>query len=86
MNPKRKGKKDLLITDTIDITKDTCPITFVKTKLKLESLSEGDVLEVFLKEGEPVKNVPRSVQEEGHKVLTLEPHNGDIYRLVIQKQ
>lgn len=76
----------MTITDTIDITKDTCPITFVKTKLKLESLNSGDVLEVFLKEGEPVKNVPRSVQEEGHKVLALDIHDGAVYRLVIQKQ
>jgi len=75
------------ITATIDITSDTCPITFVKTKLKLETLSSGDILEVFLKEGEPVKNVPRSVQDEGHKVLVLEPQNGgNIYRLVIEKK
>ena len=75
------------VTATIDITKDTCPITFVKTKLKLETLSSGDILEVFLKEGEPVKNVPRSVRDEGHKVLLLEPQNGgSIYRLVIEKK
>jgi len=75
------------VTATIDITKDTCPITFVKTKLKLETLSSGDILEVLLREGEPVKNVPRSVKDEGHKVLSLEPQNGgDVYRLVIEKK
>jgi len=73
------------VTATLDITKETCPMTFVKTKLKLESLQPGDILEVFLKDGEPMKNVPRSVKDEGHKILKVE-QNGDIYRLVILKQ
>ena len=41
----------------LDITKDHCPMTFVKTKLKLELLEEGDILEVLLKAGEPLENV-----------------------------
>ena len=73
------------ITATLDITRETCPMTFVKTKLKLESLERGDILEVFLKEGEPIKNVPRSVTDEGHKVLKIE-QNGEVYRLLILKQ
>jgi len=60
-------------------------MTFVKTKLKLESLQAGDILEVFLKDGEPIKNVPRSVTDEGHKVLKVE-QNGDVFRLIILKQ
>ena len=73
------------ITASLDITRETCPMTFVKTKLKLETLEAGDILEVFLKDGEPLKNVPRSVSDEGHKILKIE-QNGDIYRLLILKQ
>lgn len=57
----------------LDITSDVCPITFVKTKLLIEKIKSGEVLEVRLTEGEPLENVPRSVSEEGHEVLSLEP-------------
>ena len=59
----------------LDITSDVCPITFVKTKLLIERMNSGEVLEVRLTEGEPLENVPRSVSDEGHKVLSLELDN-----------
>ena len=49
----------------LDITKDRCPMTFVKTKLKLEELEEGDTLEILLTTGEPLNNVPRTATEQG---------------------
>jgi TusA-related sulfurtransferase len=59
----------------LDITEDVCPITFVRTKLLIEKMKSGEVLEVRLTEGEPLENVPRSVSEEGHEVLSLEPED-----------
>ena len=59
----------------LDITSDVCPITFVKTKLLIERMNSGEVLEVRLTEGEPLENVPRSVSDKGHKVLSLELDN-----------
>ena len=56
----------------LDITSDVCPITFVKTKLLIEKMKSGEVLEVRLTEGEPLENVPRSVREEGHEVLSID--------------
>ena len=56
----------------LDITADVCPITFVKTKLLIERMQPGEIAEVRLPHGEPLKNVPRSVAEEGHPVLSLE--------------
>lgn len=56
---------------TLDITKEHCPMTFVRTKLKLAQIAKGDILEVLLSEGEPLNNVPRSAEEQGFKVLIL---------------
>ena len=56
----------------LDITSDVCPITFVKTKLLIEKMKSGEILEVRLTEGEPLENVPRSVREEGHEVLSID--------------
>ena len=70
----------------LDITSDVCPITFVKTKLLMEKMKSGEVVEIRLPSGEPLENVPRSVREEGHTVLNLEPApEGDIHILLIQK-
>ena len=73
------------ITDSVDITDVTCPITFVKAKVALEELDDGDILEIRLNDGEPVQNVPRSLKEEGHKVLELKKNDDDTYRLIVQK-
>ncbi|OSQ40345.1 sulfurtransferase TusA family protein [Thalassospira mesophila] len=72
---------------TIDITNDVCPMTFVKTRLKLEKMTPGQILEVILKDGEPLKNVPRSVTEMGDVVLDLTKMANDTgtYRLTIRK-
>jgi len=72
------------IDNQIDITKEICPMTFVKTKLKLETMSTGEVLEVTLREGEPLINVPKSVEQDGHKILDLR-QEGDLYKLVIER-
>lgn len=73
------------ITDTVDITDVVCPVTFVKAKVALEELDDGDILSVHMNDGEPVQNVPRSIKEEGHRVLKL-VHNADgSYDLIVQK-
>lgn len=69
----------------LDITKEHCPMTFVRTKLKLAQMAEGDTLEVLLSEGEPLDNVPRNAQEQGYKVLSVEHVEGTTYRVVIEK-
>jgi sulfite reductase (ferredoxin) len=50
-----------------------CPINYVKTKLKLEMMETGELLEVWLDAGEPIKNVPQSLRNDGHKVLAETP-------------
>jgi len=75
---------DYAIKATLDITPDVCPVTFVKTKLKLEQLRSGDVLEVFLSGEEAVKNVPKSVKGEGHRIILFEKIDTK-YRLLIEK-
>ena len=53
---------------TLDITALTCPMTWVRTKLELEQLAPGEVLDVRCSPGEALENVPRSAAEAGHEV------------------
>ncbi len=59
----------------LDITGELCPMTFVKTKLMIEKIPAGDILEVRLQGKEPLLNVPRSTREHHHKILSLEPED-----------
>lgn len=72
-------------TYRLDITKEHCPMTFVKTKLKLEELKAGDRLEVLLTEGEPLENVPKSATEQGYKVIEIKKAEGKTHLVVIER-
>ena len=71
--------------ERVDITDVVCPVTFVKTKVALEELEDGQILQVHLNDGEPVLNVPRSVKEEGHQILKLYTNDDGTYELFIRK-
>ncbi|MHC5056510.1 MAG: sulfurtransferase TusA family protein [Planctomycetota bacterium] len=68
-----------------DLTGEVCPMTFVKLKLHLEQVSSGEVIEVLLKDGEHMRNVPRSVKAEGHRIVNVASVEGGLYRLLIVK-
>lgn len=68
----------------LDLRGVICPYNFVKTKLKLDALAPGDLLAVILDPGEPIQNVPKSIENEGHTVLRQEPHDSAI-RILIRK-
>lgn len=72
-------------TFKLDITRDRCPMTFVKTKLELEKLAAGDTLEILLAEGEPLNNVPKTAREQGFSVLEQVRVKDNIHKLVIRK-
>ena len=62
-----------------------CPLTFVKAKVAIEELEDGEVLAVRMNDGEPVQNVPRSMKEEGHKVLKLTDNEDGTYTMYVRK-
>ena len=76
---------DYKIDDTVDITDVVCPVTFVKAKVALEELDDGQILAVRMNNGEPVQNVPRSMKEEGHKVLKLTDNKDGTYTMYVRK-
>lgn len=59
----------LAADSVLDIRADTCPMTFVRTRLALDRLARGQVLRVHLKGEEPRRNIPRTAAEQGHQVL-----------------
>ncbi|SHH66246.1 TusA-related sulfurtransferase [Sporobacter termitidis DSM 10068] len=76
---------DYTIDETVDITDVVCPVTFVKAKVALEELDEGQILSIRMNDGEPVQNVPRSIKEEGHQILKLLDNEDGTYNLIVRK-
>lgn len=56
----------------LDVSADTCPMTFVRTRLQLDRMARGEVLEVRYKGEEPRLNLARSLTEQGHAILAEE--------------
>jgi sulfite reductase (ferredoxin) len=46
-----------------------CPINFAQTKIQLAGMQRGQILEIYLDDGDPIHNVPGSVRLEGHEIV-----------------
>ena len=77
--------QEIAVDDTVDITDVVCPETFVKAKVALEELDDGQILGIKMNDGEPVQNVPRSIKEEGHQILKLDANEDGTYTLIVKK-
>ena len=69
----------------LDITGETCPMTFVRTRLALDRLAPGQILLVRLRGEEPLRNVPRTAREQGHEVLSLETDAAGVTQLLLRR-
>jgi sulfite reductase (ferredoxin) len=67
-----------------DLRGVACPMNFVKTKIELSQINAGDLLEILLDDGEPIANVPGSVEGEGHRVLSQD-RIADYWKVIIEK-
>ena len=82
---RHQEEEELGVARSIDLTGEVCPMTFFKAKLHLERLRIGEVLEVLLKDGEQMRNVPRGIKEEGHQIVHVRRED-DRYRVFIRRQ
>ena len=75
---------EIRIDQHLDLKGVPCPLNFVKTKLTLESMEAGKIIEVLLDDGEPIANVTASIKEEGHQILKVEKI-AEYWKLIIKK-
>ncbi|WP_017328154.1 sulfurtransferase TusA family protein [Synechococcus sp. PCC 7336] len=70
---------------TLDLRGVPCPLNFVRTKLRLEQMAVGDRLEVWLDAGEPIQQVPSSLEVAGHRVVELEEQPDGYFMLLAER-
>ncbi|MCL5276467.1 MAG: sulfurtransferase TusA family protein [Deltaproteobacteria bacterium] len=71
--------------EILDLKGVKCPYNYVKAKLKLEELTSGDELEIYLDEGEPITNVPRSLEDDGNVIVSIDKLDDAHFRLLVKK-
>ncbi len=69
-----------------DLKGEICPYTFVKSKLALETLDSGQILQVVVDNDESATNVPRSLTNEGNSVLGVEKMNDKDWLITVRKK
>ena len=61
--------QEVVANSSLDVSAETCPMTFVRTRLALDRMAEGQTLLVRLRGDEPRNSVPRTAVEQGHALL-----------------
>ena len=73
------------IVDSLDLKGVACPFNYVQTKIRLEEMDAGELLEITIEDGEPIKNVPESFTDDGHDIVRTHQIGTESYRLLIRK-
>jgi tRNA 2-thiouridine synthesizing protein A len=81
-----KTPEDIKPDFEFDLKGEICPYTFVKSKLALEMLDSGQILQVVVDNDESATNVPKSLTNEGNSVLGVEKVNGNDWLITVRKK
>lgn len=76
---------EIKVDKKINIKGQVCPYTFVRSKLAIESMARGEVLEILLDYPEAARNVPKSMEDQGHKVLKIDKINDTDWLIFVEK-
>ena len=68
----------------VDLSGTVCPMTFVKARMSLAQVPAGETVEFVLKEGDQMREVPKSLKEEGHQIEAVRK-DGDHFHLTVRK-
>ncbi len=77
--------EDIIPDKKIDIRGLVCPYTFVKSKLAIEKMETGEVLEILLDYPEATNSIPKSMEDHGHMVLKVDKVNDTDWLIMIRK-
>jgi len=76
---------DKNIIKEIDLLDEICPMTFVKTKLAIEQINQGERIKVIFNSQEAKTNVPKSLSEVNHKIIAIKNINKKKFYIIIEK-
>ncbi|MBI5665943.1 MAG: sulfurtransferase TusA family protein [Nitrospirae bacterium] len=78
--------EDLKINKKLDIRGQVCPYTLVKSKLGVESIEVGQIIEILLDYPEAADSIPKAMLNYGHSVLKVEKINLTEWIVQVRKE
>lgn len=81
----KMGEEIGKIDKVLDIKGEVCPYTFVRSKLALEDMESGQILKVIVDHEPATRNVPRSMENEGNKVIDISKINDTDWQIIVKK-
>jgi len=78
--------REVKVDKELDIRGEVCPFTFVKSKLVLEQMKEGEVLRVLIDYEPSAENVPKSMREEGQEVIAVNKIGENLWEILVRKK
>ena len=79
-------EQELKIDRIVDLKSEVCPYTFIKSKLAMEEIGPGQVLEIIVDHLPAAENVPRSMENEGHEILDVTQKNQTDWSITVRKK
>ena len=76
---------DKSVIKEIDLLDEICPMTFVKTKLAIERINQGERIKVIFNSQEAKTNVPKSLSEVNHKIIAIKNIDKEKFYIIIEK-
>ena len=80
------AEASVLVDEELDLRGEVCPYTFVKSKLAIEEMEDGQILKVTLDHQPAVENVPRSLTNEGHEVVEVAQVGPELWTVTVKKK
>ena len=77
---------DIKIDKNLDIRGEVCPYTLVKSKLGIEGLEVGQIIEIILDYPEAADSIPKAMLNYGHSVLKVEKINSTEWIVQVRKE
>ena len=78
--------EDIKIDSKLDIKGVKCPYTLVKSKLAIEGIEVGQILEITLDYPEAADSIPTAMLNYGHSVIKVEKINPEDWIVLIKKE
>ena len=77
---------DLKIDKKLDIRGQVCPYTLVRSKLGVEAIEVGQIIEILLDYPEASDSIPKAMLNYGHSVLKVEKINDKEWIVQVRKE
>jgi TusA-related sulfurtransferase len=77
---------DEKIDKKLDIRGEVCPYTLVKSKLGVEDIEVGQVIEITLDYPEASRSIPKAMLNYGHTVLKVEEVKPQEWVIQVRKE